>query len=112
MFEYLLEYPYLIYSLFSISIMTIFLGYALNLFYKLRHRSLLYFLGLVVCIWFDQLITTARNYIGFFTPNISPNLLYLINILIRFGTISTHIGVIFLFIFIESLEKENLPTKK
>ena len=112
MFEYILEYPYLVYSLFSLSIMTVFLGYALNLFYKLKHRALLYFLGLVMCIWFDQFITTVRNYIGFFTPNVSQDILYLINILIRIGTITTHVGVIFLFIFIESLEKENLPTKK
>ena len=119
MFEYVLEYPYLvyslfslIYSLFSLIITSLFLLYTINLYYRLKHRSLLYFLMFIGGIWFDFLITAIRAYTGFFAPNIGTTSIYILDILVRIGTISTNTGVVFLFVFIESLEKEIIPTKK
>ena len=104
------RYPYLFYGLFSLIVTTIFVGYSIILYRRIHHKNLKYFLGFVLAIWFWVIASSTRYYIGHFAYN--PAQQPVIDIVSRIGTSSVHLGVVLLFIFIESLEREDLPILK
>ncbi|MCD6484468.1 MAG: hypothetical protein J7L47_05075 [Candidatus Odinarchaeota archaeon] len=105
--EEFILYPYLIYAIFSLVVTTIFVGYSIVLYRRIKHKSLKYFIGFVLTIWLWFIVSSTRYIIGHFAYN--PAQQPIIDFIARIGTSSVHLGVILLFIFIESLEREDLP---